>query len=177
MDNDLDKLFQGRRPRFGLFTHKPMSEVIQEQRFFLLQPLFRVVAIVIETCDYNETMTDIGQIPTCIVRTGVEDGLSAPITLDPIPGGAVYLSRDTQGHVVAARTTLETAFDFLQALQQREISAFGMRPDPFESTRQNQSGYVLEGGVIRYEAQRLGWEGGFPEGPSSQWVDIDKYPE
>ena len=57
---------------------------IRNQKFLLLQPLFRAVAIVIKSADYTTAVPAIAEVPVLIVLTGVEDGLSAPITFDPI---------------------------------------------------------------------------------------------
>ena len=57
---------------------------IRNQKFLLLQPLFRAVAIVIKSADYTTAVPAIAEVPVLIVLTVVEDGLSAPITFDPL---------------------------------------------------------------------------------------------
>ena len=83
------------------------------------------MAIVILHDDYDYTIPDIGQIPVLIVLTGVTNGLSAPITFEPI---VHRIKSFIQDNVI--QTTLETAIAFILDLEKREVAAFGLRPDP-----------------------------------------------
>lgn len=87
--------------------------------------------------------SNIEYLPRSIIRTGNEEGLSAPITFDPIAEdlrkGIVF---GDKGEISAVETTLETAINFLMDLEQRAIAAFGLRPYPVESTRGLKSGFI-----------------------------------
>ena len=181
MDFDLSQLREGMlQPATGIDYLKSMPELIEDQEFFLLQPLFRAVVIMIDGKDYGgnlgEDVADMGLTDVHIVRTGVEDGLSAPITFDTILGRISGSIMGKDGRVKAVRTTLDTAFSFLRGLERREVAAFGAHPDPCESTKGLRSGY-MDAPALLYTAKELGWTEESLELPSSKWVDADKYPE
>jgi hypothetical protein len=123
-------------------------------------------------------MLDIGQLSVLVIRTGVEEGLSAPISFDPIAHQISAFSHGSHGET-AVETALDTAVDFVMDLEEREVAAFGLRPDPVASTRGLEDG-CFQGPSFRHKATRLGWArwGDDPlVGPSSQWVDLEKYEE
>ncbi|MBE3045754.1 hypothetical protein IMZ48_25050 [Candidatus Bathyarchaeota archaeon] len=180
MDFDLSQHREGMlQPATGIDYLKSMPELIEDQEFFLLQPLFRAVVIMIDGKDYGgnlgEDVTDMGLTDVHIVRTGVEDGLSAPITFDAIVRRISGSIMGEDGRVKAVRTTLDTAFSFLCGLERREVAAFGAHPDPCESTKGLRSGY-MDAPALLYTAKELGWAEESLELPSSKWVDADKYP-
>ncbi|KUI56308.1 hypothetical protein VP1G_03749 [Cytospora mali] len=154
------------------------AQIIRDKNNFILQPLFRAVAIAIRVVHYDPKVI-IGRMPVLIVRTGIEDGLGAPINFDSIAPHLrmVVLSR-AKGVISAVETDLETAVGFLMDLEQREIAAFGLRPDPLETTRDLQSGCLESRESLLRTAKELGWnkEMGPLEGPSSNWVDMERYP-
>ncbi len=162
----------------GLDRNRSLSSIIRHQEFFILQPLFRALAIVIRGESFNAQVLDIGQLSVLVIRTGVEEGLSAPISFDPI---AHQISAFFHGShcETAVKTALDTAVDFVMDLEEREMAAFGLRPDPVASTRGLEDG-CFRGPSFRHKAIRLGWArwGDDPlVGPSSQWVDLEKYEE
>ncbi|ROW01627.1 hypothetical protein VSDG_02066 [Cytospora chrysosperma] len=109
---------------------------VRNQQFFIRQPLFGAVAIAIRAKQFPQEVSDLGSLFALIVRTGVEDGLSAPISLDSISEDSrVAVLSGSDGEISAVETSLDTAVSFLMDLEQREIAAFGLRPDPVESTR------------------------------------------
>lgn len=121
--------------------NRSRAQIIRDQHNFILQPLFRAVAVAIRVKNYTIEVSDIGRMPVLIVRTGIEDGLSAPITFESIaPYLGMVVSSGAKGVISAVETDLETAVGFLMDLEQREIAAFGLQPDPVESTRNLQSG-------------------------------------
>lgn len=161
---------------------KPAAIAIREQEFYVLQPLFRAIAMVIRfntNAHYEDTM-DVRSTPVLIIRTGVEDGLSAPISFDSISEDlrtGVLCGDDDK--VTAIDTTLETAVDFLLGLEQLEIAAYGHRPDPVESTQSLELGYCEARDELFKTALRLGWNEDMKilKEPSSTWVDTERYPE
>ncbi|KAI1762341.1 hypothetical protein GGR53DRAFT_468432 [Hypoxylon sp. FL1150] len=138
-------------------------------RLHILQPLFEALLIILCSQDHDdENSTTVGSLPVFLVRTGNEDGLGAPIEFETI-------ADKIDGYVAGGRgvikTTLESAFDFVMSLEAREAAAFGLHPDPAA-------------------ACSLTWGmGGPPDtvreiareelfiGPSSKFVDTEKYPE
>ncbi|KAK0705433.1 hypothetical protein B0H67DRAFT_604293 [Lasiosphaeris hirsuta] len=126
--------------------------------FFILQPLFRALAIIIRHESFDTDTSDIGQHTVILIRTGTEEGLSS------------------RGELVV-ETTLETALDFMMDLEKREVAAFGPRPDPIASTEGFEDGY-FRGPAEFYEAMCLGWPVDRPlVGPSSRWINVEKCPE
>jgi len=94
---------------------------------YVLRPLFKALMAIVCCADYDgEDSTTVGRFPVHLVRTGVEDGLSAPISFhDEI---AAHRMEPMSENVV--KTTLEAATDFIMALEAREIAVFGIQPDP-----------------------------------------------
>ncbi|KAL7948524.1 hypothetical protein V8C42DRAFT_314740 [Trichoderma barbatum] len=130
----------------------------------ILQPLFRALLIVVSDEKYNkETSKTVGSLPVHLVRTGIEEGLSAPISFKPI---AAKIYRHIEpGRVI--EVTIETAIDFVMGLEAREVAAFGLRPDPI--TDWKPFDYMIKDWQSRGETEPL-------VGPNSQWVDTKKYP-
>jgi hypothetical protein len=74
------------------------------------------------------------------------------------------------------QVTLETAVDFVLSMDKREIAAFGHQPDPILSTRNLGDGGLYGPSILR-NAQSMGWGDEELRGPSSTWVDTERYPE
>ncbi|KAI0546523.1 hypothetical protein F4679DRAFT_598600 [Xylaria curta] len=162
-------LVQLRKLGPGIDT-RDIDECMHKQEFFILQPLFRAIALVVCETSFDMDLP-ISQFPVLIVRTGTEEGLSAPISLDSITNYGEKLAEDPRKETRAMRTTLETAVTFLMDLERRETAAFGLRPDPVASTKDLKSGYFSREEVLKRIPSK--WE--IPEGPSSQWVDREIY--
>ncbi|KAI1740102.1 hypothetical protein F4680DRAFT_465866 [Xylaria scruposa] len=152
-----------------------IDECMYQQKFFVLQPLFRAIALVVCETSFDMTLPSISQLPVLIVRTGTEKGLSAPISLDSITNYREKLVEGPRKEARAVRTTLEKAVTFLMDLEHREIAAFGPRPDPVASTEGLMSGYFCRETVLKQVALLQWKDWGAPEGPSSQWVDRNIY--
>lgn len=118
----------------GLDRNPSLSSIIRHREFFILQPLFLALAIVIRGEPFNAQMSDIGQLSALVICTGVEEGLSAPISFDPIAHQISAFSHGSHSST-AVETALDTAVDFVMGLEEREVAAFGLRPDPVVSTR------------------------------------------
>ncbi|PNP58896.1 hypothetical protein THARTR1_01144 [Trichoderma harzianum] len=132
---------------------------------YILQPLFRALLILVSDKKYNkETSKTVGSLPVYLVRTGIEEGLSAPISFEPI--ATKILSHSEPGRAI--EVTVETAIDFAMELEAREAAAFGLRPNPVTDWEP-------------YEDEIEAWKSmGETEplvGPNSQWVDSEKYPQ
>ncbi|KAM7206375.1 hypothetical protein V8F20_002724 [Naviculisporaceae sp. PSN 640] len=140
---------------------------------YILQPLFRAVIILAcSDCYTNQTSETIGKMPVFLLRTGVEEGLSAPVTFDSLgdridASSPSYSSKD--GNTI--RVTLETAIDFILTLEAREMVVFGTRPDPAITCRERPASIaIFDEATQDYVAKPV-------EGPSHEWVDIDKHPD
>lgn len=136
---------------------------VKDQQNYILQPLFQALFIVINPIAWNgEDSTLIGRLPVIIVLTGVDSGLSAPITFESI-------SDKSNGYITqnAIEITLEIAIDFVMGLEAREAKAFGLQPDPVRS---------WDPDACCYE-----WRDIMPDdqliGPTSLFVDTEKYPK
>lgn len=148
-------------------------------KYYSLRPLFRAVIIVIRGRDYGncKRISKIEQMPVMVILTGHTAGLSAPISFDQMADKAdVVEYEDGQ----AASTTLETAVNFMMALEAREEAAFGEQPDPVASTAYPDGPDLYNEMWFPAYAREMGW-GGWDEhpvftGPSSRWVSLVKYP-
>ncbi|KPM42375.1 hypothetical protein AK830_g4195 [Neonectria ditissima] len=107
----------------------------------------------------HEDSTTIGQFPVLLVRTGVEEGLSAPITFEGIAGGSASARY--------VETTLEKAADFVMSLEAREAAVFGLQPDP-EAAWES----YLKGRKYWMGPYELDIADGPIAGPSSKFVDF-----
>lgn len=144
---------------------------IENNGLYQVQPLFRALLIIISCKDYRrETSADAGRIPVFLVRTGVEEGLSAPITFDGIEDRIDGNFVDETGNTVL--TTLETAIDFVMNLEAREAAEFGLQPEPVAAWKPH---------LDHLERTAPEWKAIVGEelllGPGSKFVDTDKYPE
>lgn len=163
---------------WGMVFPRSMTEIVKDQQSFFLQPLFRAVAIMIDGEDFGRNaykyITNVGHTHVHIVRTGMEYGLSAPISFDSIADKTTSPITGKDGRVKAVKTTLETAYQFLMELKRREVAAFGVFPQPRESADGFDTGYLACPRGILFEAQKLGWDKESLPMPSSQWVGKDK---
>lgn len=144
-----------------------VPQIIQSQKKFILQPLFRAIIISIRLEEFNKD-TEVRQLSVLLIRTGVEEGLSAPISFDPIAHkiqNFIYSS----GGKMAAQMTLETAVEFVISLENREIAAFGYQPSPAVSTQELYDACISDIDIM-YQARELGWGDEALVGLSSQWV-------
>lgn len=147
---------------------------LKDHKYYQIQPLFRALLIIMDTKDYHsEGSEQIGDMRVSMVRTGVVDGLSAPITFESILGqGEVEASHDPDVVI----TTLRTAVDFVLALDNRERAAArdGMQsalvPAPEEWYTRHWKSYLGNEPVIfpsaklvsDEKAEEYGRCGGFP---------------
>ncbi|KAH7122126.1 hypothetical protein B0J13DRAFT_628784 [Dactylonectria estremocensis] len=123
------------------FIDRSTAAIIRDQDFFILQPLFRAIAIAIQEPDFRFDDQEFGSVSVTIIRTGVEDDLSAPINFNTISDDSIKGKLfGPEGTVSAVQTDLDTAVTFLMVLDQREVTAFGARPDPAESMKDLDSG-------------------------------------
>ncbi|KAL7794874.1 hypothetical protein V8C43DRAFT_321643 [Trichoderma afarasin] len=162
--------------KWGHYKYACIDQIVRDQEFFLLRPLFRAIMIIIRLEEYNDENLDIRQLPVLLVWTGIEEGLSAPISFEPIAHKIKTVIQRTNSSEAVVQVTLETAVDFVLSMDKREIAAFGHQPDPVLSTRNLGDG-GLYGLSILTRAQEIGWGDEELRGPSSKWVDAEKYPE
>ncbi|KAL7892193.1 hypothetical protein HDV63DRAFT_415459 [Trichoderma sp. SZMC 28014] len=134
--------------------------IVENHQSYVLQPLFEALILIIHPQDWKgENSSLIGRLPVTMARTGVESGLSSPITFEPIADKI-----DEYIGEVAVKTSLETAITFVMELEAREIKVFGLQPDPIASWDPDDS--------------FIGWRDIMPYdqiiGPSTRFVDIEK---
>ncbi|KAF5623038.1 hypothetical protein F52700_10350 [Fusarium sp. NRRL 52700] len=142
------------------------DQKFRDQRFYIMQPLFKAMTIILLAEEYDVRMVDIGKMPALLTITGEERGLSQPLSFDSIKYAVDKVISET-----TVQVRLSVAIEFVQAQQEREVAFFGPQPDPVESTKD--MGSVPYGILphIREFAKRLGWTGEPLQGPSSTWVD------
>ena len=139
---------------------------------YLTHPIFKAVALVIcrgnyETC---QQVRRIHRIPVTIILTGHTRGLSAPIPLRDFASHQIVNGKEI------AHTTLAEALDFIMKLQEREDLERGPKPNPVKSfeSKKRRCGQLF---YSQMATERFGWPSGQPlDGPSSSWVDLDKFP-
>lgn len=137
------------------------------QKKFLLQPLFQAIIISIRLETFNKD-TELSQLPVLLIRTGIEEGLSAPISFDPIAHKISSFLYSPCGKA-AAQVTLETAVEFIMSLESREVAAFGYQPSPAVSSQELDDTCIADLDIM-HEARKFGWGDEPLVGPSSQWV-------
>lgn len=102
-----------------------------ERDLYVLQPLFRAVTIVIDMRDFitAKPVPVTSKTRVMMILAGIQDGLSAPISLDSIAADnieAFYDEKTTR----AVRTSLGTTVDFSHGLEAREGRGCGPQLDP-----------------------------------------------
>jgi len=156
-----------------------LEEEEAKQVFYYLQPTFEAIAISIRAVNFNYEAPDVANLPVLIVRTGVEHGLRAPITLDTIPSAArINECTDHNGALVAIETRLEMAVTFLVELEHREAEATASSSvlNIAQITKDMTKDVV--GNEVAWAAEELGWDTasmGALNGPSSSWANPERY--
>ncbi|KAL6915351.1 hypothetical protein FSST1_006846 [Fusarium sambucinum] len=115
-------------------------------------------------------MKNIASLKVLVMATGERKGLSAPIDFSMITDEAKAVR---YAGLNGVETKLETAIDFVMALERREEAVFGQQPDEFAAARSLGPDFYEES---QSYADRLGWTGGTIVGPSSQWVSGKRFP-
>ncbi|KAK2484629.1 hypothetical protein H9L39_02609 [Fusarium oxysporum f. sp. albedinis] len=142
------------------------EQTFRDQRFYIMQPLFKAMTIIVLTDDFDVRMVDIGKMPALLTLTGETYGLSQPLSFDSIKNKVDKIVSKT-----TVQVHLHVAIDFALAQQEREVAFFGPQPDPVESTRELESGTCCNMQEVRAFANQLGWTGEPLQGPSSAWLD------
>lgn len=111
---------------------------IKNLHFHVLQPLFRALVLFAAADFYTcQDSKHIGNMPVFLIRTSIEDGLSAPITLDSIHNKIDKNSKSFSseyGNIV--KTSLKAAIDFVLELEALETAAYRLNPDPATIARE-----------------------------------------
>jgi hypothetical protein len=81
-----------------------------------------IISIRLEAYDNKDA--DVSQLLVLLIRTGVKEGLSAPISFDPITHKVERFIHGSDGKT-AAQASLETAVEFVINLENRKVTAFG----------------------------------------------------
>ncbi|KAK3314306.1 hypothetical protein B0H66DRAFT_537553 [Apodospora peruviana] len=102
----------------------------EEHQNYLVRPLFRALLIVVDSArDYQFEMDSqtVGDMRVSLVRTGIEDGLSAAVTFDTIHQQQVAAGTEAtatgSGGPDVITTRLRVAIDFVIALEDQERAA------------------------------------------------------
>jgi hypothetical protein len=114
----------------GVCERRGDTSILERCPNYTLQPLFRGLVVVVDPRKYNEEdYSAIGSMPVFLVRTGIEEGLSAPITFESL--------RDVSGNSPEplenmVETTLDSAIAFLIDLEAQEYAVTGYPYNPGE---------------------------------------------
>jgi len=140
--------------------------LLKDHQDYQIRPLFRALLIIIDSKNYHlEDSRTVGDIRVSLVRTGIEDRLSAPITFDTIQQQAETEATDNLDIIT---TTLRAAIDFAIALEDRERAASTSAPVPsagylrswkYEFGDQEPVPYPSSRLVSDEKAAELGWCG------------------
>ncbi|KAF5020443.1 hypothetical protein F66182_7522 [Fusarium sp. NRRL 66182] len=150
---------------------------IRPPQFYAISPLMKALSIIVPGQNYHscDVMSNLGSMRVLVLVTGETEGLSGPISFDSIADRA---ERVTINGMSAVKTDLDTAIGFTTELEEREVAAFGPQPDPVAASTGNDP--ESDDALYHYQqiiAARLGWKYGPLIGPSSRWVDMERYPE
>jgi hypothetical protein len=120
--------------------------------------------------NFHILITDTGKLPVLITLTGEDHGQSKKLSFESIKHCVTAFVSET-----TVQVPLEVAVDFILAQNEVEIAAFGIQPDPVESTRRMRNGLGI---IPRDMNRKMRSHGGVDEpieGPSSIWVDTSIY--
>jgi hypothetical protein len=141
----------------SLGHNRSRAQIIRDQHNFILQPDSRAVAVAIRVKHYNIEIEDIERMPVLSSAPVTRMASAHLFNFDSIaPHLRMIVLEGAEGVISAVETDLETAVCFLMDLEQRETAAFGLRPDPVESTRKLQSGCLESRECLLREAKWLG---------------------
>ncbi|KAK3196894.1 hypothetical protein K4F52_000238 [Lecanicillium sp. MT-2017a] len=145
--------------------------LIQGQKSYTINPLFRATAVVLRTEKLTSQTTDIGSLPAILILTGDNKGLKAPITFNELKLIHRHLKYD-DGGLTAVETSLDAAIEFLIGLDSRERALASPSDSCIVLTPELPVGALCDRNIFMSEARKLGWtaEMGNIIGPSSQWI-------
>ncbi|KAI1385201.1 uncharacterized protein F4822DRAFT_337202 [Hypoxylon trugodes] len=163
----------------------PVAHYDSCERAHILQPLFKAFFMVATNYGVGNSgfgeLDDVAKITVRLILTGITDGLSAPISFEPLRENALDGTYAPNSNTIT--TTMGAATKFILELEAREISAFGIRPDIKALSREEISRafrFSKDAG-LEY-AKELGWvearDGRLDEvSPrSAEWVNPEKFP-
>ncbi|KAK4120488.1 hypothetical protein N657DRAFT_701640, partial [Parathielavia appendiculata] len=144
------------------------SGALQDLRYHLVHLLFRALLVIVdyEYYEAEDDSTTVGRVSLSLIRTGIEDRLSAPISLGSIADKIDGYKGEAQAVV---NTTLETAIDFIMGLEQRELATSG-------SQFLMADGWDASGDFSRWWKEQP-WEDEPFTGPNSRFGNTEEYPE
>ncbi|KAH9223962.1 hypothetical protein DL95DRAFT_517257 [Leptodontidium sp. 2 PMI_412] len=136
--------------RYHLQYHGYINK--QQSEYFNIRPLFRALIIILEKPNFSDAPNQ----DVLLVRTGVEDGLSAPIDFETLAG---------KGND-SVTVTLQTALRFVIQLDERESAAFPDTENSLACDRRHGNREQL--------AKLIGYTGPEVIGPSTGWIEDDE---
>lgn len=148
------------------------GHLIQGQKSYTINPLFRAIAVILRTEKLTSQNTDIGSLPAILILTGDNKGLKAPITFNKLKLIHRHLTYN-DGSLTAVETSLDAAIEFLTGLDSRERALASPSDSGIVLTPELPVGALCHPDIFMSEARKLGWtaEMGNIIGPSSQWIE------
>ncbi|KAH8905277.1 hypothetical protein BR93DRAFT_777424 [Coniochaeta sp. PMI_546] len=127
--------------------------LLKDHQVYQIRPLFRALLIIVDSKNYHlEDSKTVGDMRVSLVRTGIEDGLSAPITFDIIQQQAETEATDNLDIIT---TTLRVAIDFVIALEDQERGASTSAPAPSARYLRAWKNQFGDQEPVRYPTSRL----------------------
>ncbi|KAK8044018.1 hypothetical protein PG993_004042 [Apiospora rasikravindrae] len=144
------------------------EECTADEDYYDILPLFNSMIIVTKQLP-EEVQDDLSQMQVYLILAGNVEGLSSPITFDSLyaKGQDLGIGDACGPQPDMVLTTLEAAVEFVQEMEEREQSVFGIFPDPNVDNPE-----LLDMDFLR----RKGWAGKDPVGPSHLWIDTERWP-
>ncbi|KAF5667272.1 hypothetical protein FHETE_5975 [Fusarium heterosporum] len=142
---------------------------IKDLRFYALQPLSQAITVTLRVDDFDIGELDMGKMPVLLTVTGVDSGLSEPLSLESVKDKATSILSD-----IVIEVLLEVAIDFVLDLEKRELAMFGLRPNPATTTASYHYGCGICDPRHPASMRLIGWRGPI-ERSSSRWVDTGRY--
>lgn len=125
--------------------------LLKDHQNYQIRPLFRALLIFVDPKNYHlEDSTTVGDMRVTLVRTGIEEGLSAPI-----PFHTIQQYAETVDSPDVVTTTLRAAIDFVIALEDRERAASTSTPVPPASYLRKWKAEFGDQEPVRYPSSKL----------------------
>lgn len=180
-----DRLWEEQLDRFEpnsiAYWWQTRREVITPQRLvanYTRLPLFQAIGIVlcVESWNENDDSCTMGKTPVCMFLTGEgESELSAPINFDAIQDDKIQAVLQ-RGPRKAIQTTLDTAVEFIIALEDREAD-FAAKLSGTSSSHVEATYYPKPKFSESYNHFFEGRDADLLARPSSEWVNTQVYTE
>ncbi|KAJ4160930.1 hypothetical protein NW765_005778 [Fusarium oxysporum] len=95
------------------------TQTFRDERFYVMQPLFKAVTIILLNDEYDVRMVDVGKMPALLTLTGEEDGLSQQLSFKSISDKYVSTLRSNSWLLNKSEKSLSMARNPILSSQRR----------------------------------------------------------